>query len=698
MVGYQLSTLLNLLAEGERHALQREWRVAVNGATGKLAKRMCDSDELRSRWELLPELSREILQRVLRVDDRCVPFREIVKSEAARSSSEIEREVDTLARKGFLFRVEDTKVERLDQTLLAVPDEIACALESIADDSEDDDEAGRVSEEYEGVAEPLDSPVGLTLKDWLERRHFQKAEAAGADEKAKTRAKLHARQAYKLFLQPMPIGKRIERLPDAVRELVDVAMRRFGGILPRSVWLKTRGDVSTFDAEDLSKTLEDALLGRIVRLDLTAYGIRSDEVCLVVFQDVTLVRLRAEAAARAAAPRQEGVAGVDMVTNLMRFLRYVDENGVRFTVHGEIFQATKKRMLAQLVCDANQGGDGAEATFDFVDRFARNRGLIDATGERTLRLSEAGRAFEEQSLEDKLRDLLAFAIEDANAGGDPFHQRRLRRVVVRLLRRLEAERWYDAMHVPFLARNAYLVQMDELGVRTHFDTEKASGRHVVREDLQKLAWHLFDWLRRRLHPLGIVDLGHDQGHPTAIRLSRLGAALLQGAPAQAAEGSRSTLVVNPDFEILLFPDSDVWPLVHSLDRFAKRTSSDRLYRFMLTEESLRSALADGMGLGEVFEILTLRCRAPLPQNVRFSLEDWAARAGALRLTAERRILAPKNELLERVLEHSRVRELCEGDPEDLRLSAEVRAEDFRSILRDLGFLLELPQVSDSKES
>lgn len=712
MVGYQLDTLLGLLGEHERHALQREFQVKVNGATDGLARRMRDRDEIRMRWELLPELARELLSRVLGREDCCIAFTDLLDGISSRTSVEVERGVEELERHGFLFRVEDNAVERLDASSLALPDEIARVLHELPPAGEDEDtasaDANGVEDEEPHVSQArrLEDPAGLSLKAWLEERHFrqarEKARANGATDadaelKLQKRAKQHARQAYKLFLQPVAVKRRIERLPEDLRDVVETAMLRFGGLLPRDVWIKTRGDAACFDREGISEQLEDALLGRVVQLDLRKFGIHGCEETLVVFQDVTLVHLRARAAATSAAPREERVTGVDLVTNLMRFLRYVDENGVRFTLRGEIFQATKKRMLAQLVHDASAHGESAELVFDFINRFARSRGLIEATGERTLRLGEAGRAFEEQGLEDKLRDLLAFAIEDPHGAGDPFHQRRLRRIVIRLLRRLEAERWYDAMHVPFLARNAYLVQMAELSVREHYDGERDSGRFVAREDLRKLAWHLFDWVRRRLHPLGLVDLGFEQGHPTAIRLSRLGAALLQEAPAQSAEGARSTLVVNPDFEVLLFPDSDVWPLVHSLDRFAKRTSSDRLFRFQLSEESVRSALADGMGLGQIFEVLTLRCRTPLPQNVRFSLEDWAARAGAVRLTRGRRLVAPKPELLEKLLAHKAVAELCEGDASDLTLRAEVRALDFRAILRDLDFSLELPHDSDEDE-
>jgi hypothetical protein len=209
------------------------------------------------------------------------------------------------------------------------------------------------------------------------------------------------------------------------------------------------------------------------------------------------------------------------------------------------------------------------------------------------------------------------------------------------------------------------------------------------EDAQKLAWHLFHWVRKRLHLLGIVDLGFKDGHPVGLRLSELGAKLLAG-PAQAAEGARSSLVVNPDFEILLFPESDAYELVHTLDRFAKRTGSDRLYRFELSEKSVCRGLVDGIGIGEILEVLSDRCRTSLPQNVLFSLRDWADQAGVLTLDKERTLRTRRKDTLDRLLEHARVREWTEERTEEkaLRIREEIDVEDFRSMARDLGFPVE----------
>ncbi len=545
-------------------------------------------------------------------------------------------------------------------------------------------------------------PGPFTLKEFLGQRHFNTAAAEqrdAGDRAAQARTAMHARQAYKLFLKPAAVQKRVARLPEDVRELVETAIVRFGGCLPRSLYVKTRGDEGAFARANLGSLLEEALLGRVGRVDLRRYGIDIDEDALCVFHEVSLVWLRAAAHAQSTAEADPArvewrVAGVDLVTNVMRFLGYVDGNSVRFTAQGEIFKATKKRMMTQLV--AGEGED-PENAFRFIYRFARSRRLIERTGERTLRLSDLGHVFEERELEDKLKDLLAFAIEDAECGGEPFHQVRLRRILLRLLRRIEAEQSYGAMYVPFLARNSYLTQLAGQGVEEFFADRRERGSFGVLEDLQKLAWNLFHWMRCRLHLLGLVDFGYigspgnGSGGPVALRLSRLGASLLAGSPAQDAAGARSTLVVNPDFEILLFPDADAYQLVHTLDRFSKRVASDRLYRFELSEESVRAALADGMGLSEILQVLTDRCRTPLPQNVLFSLRDWGDRAGALTLaSARRRLSASQPQALERLLENQRIRDLTQRDAAGaVIVRPGVRIEDFRAIVRDLGFFLEV---------
>ena len=63
--------------------------------------------------------------------------------------------------------------------------------------------------------------------------------------------------------------------------------------------------------------------------------------------------------------------------------------------------------------------------------------------------------------------------------------------------------------------------------------------------------------------------------------------------------------------------------MHLFDRFAARVKSDHVHHFRLDRESVRAGLADGLTGSQIVQELSDRARAPIPQNVLYSLEDWA---------------------------------------------------------------------------
>jgi hypothetical protein len=672
--GTKFHDLFADLEESDRERVIRAWGGDADGQgfnAAALLSKMQDEDgvsEIRSYFDGLTQV---LLDHLLEQPGFVAGHRALIRvgEDQGTPTSSAELALKRLVAQGFVFQTVSKSLGDRGEVAWVLPVELAKVLQTL-----------------QGKALPSREPQGpLTLKDYLQKKHFHEGKEA--------KALQHARQAYKLFLMPNAVIARIRRLEPKVRDLVELALRRYGGILPKSLAEKTPGGEWAFaDMEELRRILEESLLGTVRSFDFRRYGMEFHEEALWIFQEVTLVYLKNYSRKDGEEPQKVVAAGVDIATNVMRFLRYVDENGVRFTVKGEIFKATEKRILARLVTD--EAGEEPQRVFRFLYHFCRQKRLIEPTGERTFRLSEAGRNFEEMELIQKLRLLLGFAIEDSSSGGDPFHQVRLRRILLRLLRRLEPGHWYEAMFLPHLARNSYMTQLDGLGVEAYFDDLRAQGCFLVFEDQSQLIWNLFHWVRHRLHMLGIIDFGYssESSIPQTLRLSRLGAVLLSNAQ---GEGGRSTLVVNPDFEILLFPEEDAFELVHSLDRFSTRTSAEHVYRFQITEESVRSALADGMGIAEILDVLTDRCRVQLPQNVLFSLQDWGDRAGLLVLSGEHRLRARKPEMIDKLLEHPRVRELTgeRPSPNELEIQKNVRLGDFRGMLRDLGFYLVLPAKS-----
>ena len=89
-----------------------------------------------------------------------------------------------------------------------------------------------------------------------------------------------------------------------------------------------------------------------------------------------------------------------------------------------------------------------------------------------------------------------------------------------LLRRAAPLLWQDAAVLPFLARNAYLAQLDTHAAEEFFAARFQGGAYTPSESLQQMAWNLLVWIKRRLFPLGIVDVGTQGGRGTALRRSR----------------------------------------------------------------------------------------------------------------------------------------------------------------------------------
>jgi hypothetical protein len=129
----------------------------------------------------------------------------------------------------------------------------------------------------------------------------------------------------------------------------------------------------------------------------------------------------------------------------------------------------------------------------------------------------------------------------------------------------------------------------------------------------------------------------------------LGAELLGAEPAGDVGGHRSHIVVNPDFEVILFPGDDEHAVVHTFDRFCERLKTDRIHLFRLSKDTVHAALNDGMSYLQILQELRDRSRTPLPQNIVFSLEDWADQAGVILVNGDGVLRAGRREALDRLL-------------------------------------------------
>jgi hypothetical protein len=190
----------------------------------------------------------------------------------------------------------------------------------------------------------------------------------------------------------------------------------------------------------------------------------------------------------------------------------------------------------------------------------------------------------------------------------------------------------------------------------------------------------------------LVDLGYDgAGHPVAMRLTHTGARLLGVVDPDRSSGGSGNLVVTPDFEVVLFPSDDDASLIHDLDRFCERDGKGDLKHFKITSGSLYRALVDGMSLSRMIETLEWNSRVPVPQNVLYSLRDWANQAGLMRVTPDLIVQGGDEHRMKKFVQDPGVRGYVKKvlDGQRVQLRGGVSPARMRVLLRELSYLVEL---------
>ncbi len=664
-----MAALLSRLKKPELREPFRFWRgeggpptpSRVGDMRDQLAQWMSDTERVSQRVRSLDDRSRALLNAFVQVPGH----RRSAADLAPITGATPESAVEPLKRLALLF--DDHELEGPGWFLpraLAKPLAARPATEAVS----------------------LDSEIfrALTLKGAMEWRYG----GPGAERPMKAS---RIREMFKMYANEAQAVARVERLPEGLRDLIAKVVLEFGGLLPRRFFEKMETELPHWNQRRWAKILGESLVGTVQRLELSPYGIHHDDDTLIVHNEITLAWFKRIAVpSDPDAPHDDCSLGVDAVSNISRFFAYLIDNNVRFTVKGEIFKTTEKRILTDLIPNPGRELERAEI-LQFIFDFARRSGFVEVTGERTFQLTGPGRDWEAQGLDAKLGHLFDHVTADLDLDLESVHQLAMRQVLLKMMKRLEVGIWYDVMYLPFLARNAYLAQLDGLGVA---DQVEALGRDSVgaSEDLQRLSWNLVNWVRKRLYLLGIVDLGYDShGHPVAMRLTRIGARVL-GIDAGVSElTGLGRLIVTPDFEVVLFGDGDDADLVHDLDRFTDRVKEGATRQFRIDDHSVHRGLVEGLTVSRMSEILTGNARTPVPRNVLQSIRGWAQQAGLLLLDADLVVRGQDPELMARFARDAGVRPFVRAtlDSTRVKLKAKTSRQRYRTLLRDLGYLIEL---------
>ncbi|MBK8984928.1 MAG: helicase-associated domain-containing protein [Chloroflexi bacterium] len=155
--------------------------------------------------------------------------------------------------------------------------------------------------------------------------------------------------------------------------------------------------------------------------------------------------------------------------------------------------------------------------------------------------------------------------------------------------------------------------------------------------------------------LGLVELGFNNplANPVkwhAYRLTALGTAVLRSTPLPNDAALTGQVIIQPNFQILAMGPVPLNVLAQ-LDLFAERQKVDRgAFEYHLSRQSVYAAQQMGYSVAEVQRFLETASPNDLPQNIRRSLDEWAAHHDRIVFRRNVTLLQAADEtLLERLL-------------------------------------------------
>lgn len=213
-------------------------------------------------------------------------------------------------------------------------------------------------------------------------------------------------------------------------------------------------------------------------------------------------------------------------------------------------------------------------------------------------------------------------------------------------------------------------------------------------------------LASSLYEMGVVALGYDQPdlldgarasahpvNPTAFMVTDLGAAILStesGTAEQETDNAeKRTLIVQPNFELMLLqPDP---PTLYSLLPFAQINQVGIVSRLTLTRNSLLRSLELGRNIEQIVGILQEHSQKELPQNVVYTLNDWARTYKEVNISQVYLIEVPSESLANEVVASAKLKSfgLRRLGPCTLIASNDINLQELRRTLEKEGIVVRM---------
>ena len=389
------------------------------------------------------------------------------------------------------------------------------------------------------------------------------------------------------------------RLKDQIMEAVD-----------NTAGLRGLASIKASKPAELREALESRLIGTVTELPMGYVGMGGPGI--VIFIEITekLLSIPPEHPHQAISN-----SNVDALVDINTILQYLSLDGARVKQDGTVYRSSLKR-LAALMCPSDTGPDPDQRVKAYLS-FLRKLGLAAYRHGEVVPTEHADGWLAEEP-EQQLNEVIQ-ALEDVLVPMNPYAWEKLMDV-------LEQFGVGEAPPANKVLSRLLLLMVKDIAAGTDL-----AKRLYGLTSLDALFEMAAGWMQA-LEYYGAIGIHGEGDAPQVVELTELGALALGAMvePPPRSEADRQVLIVNPDFECIVFMHGPAWRVAAVLARFAQRQKTDQTCHLKITRRHVETAVLCGMSADSMIAFLREHSRTPIPQNVEYSINDWAAKVRVAR--------------------------------------------------------------------
>jgi hypothetical protein len=489
----------------------------------------------------------------------------------------------------------------------------------------------------------------LSLHVWL-RMADRKDLAASWDRFGLTvTAKTKPSEIVGMLAEPDQFEARCEMIEDEdLKDLIPMLVEH-GGILEAGTLRRWGYDPESGVFEDWGNELESLLLGSFDVPDLANAGLRANDGWLVLYSELANARL-AEAIPDEDDAEEDQQMAPDALGDVMSIAADIEKTPFKVKKGGEFYKTGVKR-LARKSLSPGYRPCGNEADVEFFVQFLIDSELTKRDDGGRLAMTPLWRRWERRDVVARQEQLMEYGWRRLKGGISDVHSTGLRKAMIRFCKEQGVARWVGFNESIFIVRNRYLRETVRPDHARRYQDRHKNAPFPALASPDDLQFELGEWFIAGMVRLGLIEVSliPGEGRPWAWQLSQLGGVVL-GLSGVDSLVSKDALVVNPDHEVIVFTDVAGFQLAQEVGRFATRTKADFAVHFILTQESVQAGVAAGLDAESILLTLQENSSHEVPQNVEFSITEWAARVIQLEARRSWLIQAEDESDLNRLME------------------------------------------------